>query len=134
MRFSEEVVGRYSINRIFHERRGAVQQLLLVFDKKLRRFGPLLGFQRVVDGLLPITQPLVSSGNLGMQLLLGVSAFDVKELFPQKVSKKGMELISISFQSPQQRKLALFEISHESRRPFCLKKPVGSLRIDGGQQ
>src|SRR5262249_17658184 len=134
IRFSEELVGPYPFNRILHERGGAIEQLLLVFDKELCRSRPLLGFQTVVDGLLPITQRLVLSCNLGMQLALGFSAFDLKELFPQKVSKKGVELVSIPFQSPHQRKLALFEISHESRRPFCLKKPVGSLRIDGGQQ
>src|SRR5262245_51580610 len=133
MRFSEEVVGRYSFNRILHERGGTVQQLLLVFDKKLRRFRPLLGFQRVVDSLLPITQRLVLSCNLGMQLALGFSAFNLKELFPQKVSKKGMELVSIPFQSPDQRKLAFFEIGHESARSLCPEKLVHCLRIDRGQ-
>src|SRR5215510_1104491 len=129
MRFSEELVGRYSFNRILHEWRGTVQQLLLVCDKKLRRFRPLLVFQRVVDSLLPITQRLVLSGNLGMQLLLGFSAFDLKELFPQKVSKKGMELVAIPFQSPDQRKLAFFKIGYESAPPLCPEKLVHCLRI-----
>src|SRR5215831_11180464 len=100
MRFSEEVVGRYPFDRILHERGGAIEQLLLVFDKELRSSRPLLGFQTVVDGLLPLTQRLVLSCNLGMQLALGFSAFDLKELFPQKVSKKSMELVSIPSQSP----------------------------------
>jgi hypothetical protein len=75
MRFSEEVVGRDSFNRILHERGGAVNQLLLVIDQELHRSRPLLGFQRVVDSLLPITQRLILRCNLSMQLLLGFSAF-----------------------------------------------------------
>src|SRR5678815_6147166 len=98
MRFSKEVVRRDSFNRILHERGRTVQQLLLVFDKELCRSRPLLGFQGVVDSLLPITERLVLRCNLSMQLLLGFSAFDLEELFPQKVPKKGMELVTIRFQ------------------------------------
>src|SRR5262245_32476342 len=134
MRFSEELVGRYSFNRIPHKWGGTVQQLLLVFDKELRRSVPFLAFQSVVDSLLPLTQRLVLRCNLSMQMLFCFLAFELKELFPQKVSKKGMELVSIRFQRTHQRELTLFKISHESRRPFRLKKPVCSLRIDGGQQ
>src|SRR5262245_36851641 len=134
MRFSEEVVGGDSFNRILHERGGAVNQLLLVIDKKLRRSRPLLGFQRVVDSLLPITQLLILRCNLSMQLLLGFPAFDLEELFPQEVSKKVMELVTIHFQSPDQREVAVFKFGHESPSPFRLEKLVGSLRIDGGQQ
>src|SRR5262249_2166863 len=133
MRFSEEVVGRYSFNRIFHERRGAVQQLLLVFDKKLRRFRPLLGFESVVDSLLPITQRLVLSCNLGMQLALGVSAFDLKQLFPQNVSTKAMQLVAIPLQSAASRKLAFVKTGHESAPPLCPEKFVHCLRIYRGQ-
>src|SRR5262245_37844102 len=129
MRFCEEVIGRDSFNRIIDEWRRAVNQLLLMFDKELCRSRPLLGFQGVVDGLLPITERLVLSGNLGMQLALGFSAFNLKELFPQKVSKKGMELVSIPAQSPDQRKLAFFKIGHESACPLCPEKLVHCLRI-----
>src|SRR5437016_1459479 len=134
MRFSEEVVRRDSFNRILHKWGRTVKQFLLVFDKELRRFRPLLGFQRVVDSLLPITQRLVLRCNLSMQLLFGFSAFDLKELFPQKVSKKVMELVSIPFQRPDQRELASFKICDESPCLFRLEKPVCSLRIYGGQQ
>jgi hypothetical protein len=67
-------------------------------------------------------------------LLFGFSAFDLKELFPQKVSKKGMELVSIPFQRPDQRELAFFKIGDESPCLFRLEKLVCSLRIYGGQQ
>src|SRR5262245_28268160 len=134
MRFSEELVGRDSFDRILQERGRAVEQLLLVFDEEPHRFRPLLRFERVVDSLFPVTPRLVLRSNLGVQLLLNFSALDLKKLFPQKVSKKSMELVMIRFQGPDQRKLALFKISHESRRPFRLKKPICSLRIDGGQQ
>src|SRR5262245_21257450 len=134
MRFSKELVGRDSFNRILHERGGAIEQLFLVFDEEPHRFRPLLRFERVVDSLFPITQRLVLRRNLAVQLLLSFSAFDLKEFLPQKVSKKGMELISISLQRPDQRKLALFKIGHESPGPFRLEKLVCSLRIDGGQQ
>src|SRR4029453_19201042 len=122
MGFSEEVVRRDSLNRILHERRGAVNQLLLVIDQELRRSRPLLGFQRVVDSLLPITQLLILRCNLSMQLLLGFSAFDLEELFPQEVSKKVMELITIHFQRPDQREVAVFKLGHESPCPFRLEK------------
>src|SRR6266404_6142430 len=134
MRLSEEVVRRDSFNRILHERGGAVKQLLLVFDKELRCSRPRLGFQRMVDSLLPVTQRFVLRCNLSMQLLLGFSTFDLKELLPQKVSKKGMELVSIQFQRPDQRKLAFFKIDHESPCPFRLEKLICSLRIYGSQQ
>jgi hypothetical protein len=87
----------------------------------------------VVDRLLPITQRLVLRCNLSMQLLFGFSAFDLKQLFPQKVSKKGMELVSIPFQRPDQREVAFFKIAHESPCFFRLEKLVCSLRIYGGQ-
>src|SRR5215510_11571211 len=98
MRFSNELIGRDFFDRIFHERGGTIEQLLLVFDEEPHCFRPLLRFERVVDSLLPITQRLVLRRNLGMELLLNFSAFDLKELFPQKVSKKGMELVTIRFQ------------------------------------
>src|SRR5262245_10881873 len=100
MRFCEEVVWRDSFDRVLHEWRRTVQQLFLMFDKELRRSGPFLAFQRVVDSLLPLTQHLVLPCNLSMQPLFCFSAFDLKKLFPYKVSKKGMELVSIQFQSP----------------------------------
>jgi len=129
MRFSEELVWRDSFNRVLHERGGTVEQLLLVFDKELCRSRPLFSFQRVVNSLFPITERLVLRCNLSMQLLLGFSAFDLKELFPQKVSKKGMELVSIPFQRPDQRELAFFKICDESPCLFRLEKLVCSLRI-----
>src|SRR5262245_20775731 len=98
MRFSKELVGRDSFNRILHERGGAVEQLFLVFDEEPHGFRPLLRFERVVDSLFPIAQRLILRRNLGVQLLLSFSAFDLKELFPQKVSKKSMELVTIRFQ------------------------------------
>src|SRR4029450_7796202 len=134
MRFSEEVVGGDSFNRILHERGGAVNQLLLVIDQELRRSRPVLGLQRAVDRLLPIPQLLILCCNLSMQLLLGFSAFDLEELFSQEVSKKVMELVTIHFQSPDQREIAVFKLGHESPCPFRLEKLVCSLRIDGGQQ